>query len=161
MHKKKDILNGLRVLVVDDEPDILGSLEETLDMCLIETAGDFETARDLLETHPYDAAVLDIMGVRGYDLLEIATAKEIPTLMLTAHALSADNLVKSLKEGARGYVPKDKISEINTFLRDILQEKPKKGRLGRWFSRLEPFFKEKFGEYWKEKSDPEFWQKLF
>ena len=31
--------------------------------------------------------------------------------MLTAHALDPDNFVKSIKKGARAYIPKDKISE--------------------------------------------------
>jgi len=157
----EDILKGLKVLVVDDEEDILESLEETLDMCNLDKAGDFETASDLLEKNSYDAAILDIMGVRGYDLLDITTSRKIPTLMLTAHALSPDNLVKSLKKGANAYVPKDKIAEIDVFLRDILEEKPQKGGLGRWFDRLESFFEDKFGEYWKEKSDPEFWRRYY
>ena len=101
------------------------------------------------------------MGVRGYDLLALAKQRRIPVLMLTAHALSPDNLVKSLKEGARAYVPKDKIAEIRTYLNDVLEEAPRRGRLGRWFARLEPFFEETFGEYWKEKSDPEFWKKYY
>ena len=161
MTEEKDVLEGKRVLVVDDEPDILSSIEALLDDCVLDQAGTYESAKDLLETHRYDAAILDIMGVQGYDLLDLSNEKDIPTLMLTAHALSADNLVKSLKRGARAYVPKDKIVEIRTFLRDILEETPKRGRLGRWFARLEPFFEEKFGEYWKEKSDPEFWRKYY
>jgi DNA-binding response OmpR family regulator len=161
MENIADVLRGKRVLVVDDEPDILGSLEETLDDCVLDKAERYEDARDLLEGKRYDAAILDIMGVRGYDLLALATGKGLPVLMLTAHALSADNLVRSLKGGARAYVPKDKIAEIRTFLRDVLEEPPQRGRLGRWFARLEPFFEEKFGEYWKEKSDPEFWRKYY
>lgn len=161
MTKGKEILRGKRVLIVDDEPDILGSLEETLDDCVLDKAETYESARSLLEANRYDAAILDIMGVRGYDLLDLANEKGVPALMLTAHALSPDNLVKSIEEGARAYVPKDKIAEIRTFLQDIFEETPRRGRLGRWFARLEPFFEEKFGDYWKEKSDPEFWRKYY
>lgn len=161
MTKEKEILRGKRVLIVDDEPDILGSLEETLDDCVLDKAETYESARSLLEANRYDAAILDIMGVRGYDLLDLANEKGVPALMLTAHALSPDNLVKSIKEGARAYVPKDKIAEIRTFLQDVFEETPRRGRLGRWFARLEPFFEEKFGDYWKEKSDPEFWRKYY
>jgi len=161
MNEAEDMVKGKRILIVDDEPDILGALEELLDDCVLDAAGSFEAARDLLERIPYDAAILDIMGVRGYDLLALAKQRRIPVLMLTAHALSPDNLVKSLKEGARAYVPKDKIAEIRTYLNDVLEEAPRRGRLGRWFARLEPFFEETFGEYWKEKSDPEFWKKYY
>lgn len=96
-------------------------------MCAIGTAADYETARELLSKNTYDAAILDIMGVGGYALLEITTAKGIPTLMLTPHA----------------YVPKDKMAEISSFLEDILgpQQKGIK-KIGRWFRKLKPFFVE-------------------
>jgi DNA-binding NtrC family response regulator len=160
--EKKDTLTGKRILIVDDEPDILETLEEILDMCVIDKAADFETGKELLGENSYDAAILDIMGVYGYDLLEITTKKDIPTLMLTAHALNLENFVKSIKKGALAYIPKDKISEIETFLEDIL-EAHEKGikKIGKWFARLEPFFVEKFGAYWEKKikEDPEFWKK--
>ncbi len=160
--KDKDKLSGKRILIVDDEPDVLESLEDLLDMCVIDKAENFETAKQLLEKNIYDAAILDIMGVYGYDLLEITARKDIPTLMLTAHALDPDNFVKSIKEGALAYIPKDKISEIATFLEDVL-EAHEKGikKFGKWFARLEPFFVKKFGAYWEQKfkEDPEFWKK--
>ncbi len=157
-----DILLGKKILVVDDEPDVLESLTEILCQCSLDTAPDFETAAEWLEDRDYDIAILDIMGVKGYDLLALTTRKGIPTLMLTAHALSPDNLVTSLRKGASAYVPKDKISDIQLFLEDVLEERRAgRTRLGRWFSRLEPFFEKKFGRYWKEKSDPEFWKKYY
>jgi DNA-binding response OmpR family regulator len=45
----------------------------------------------------YHIAVLDIMGVRGCELLEIANKKDIPALMLTAHAISKAEDIISLK----------------------------------------------------------------
>jgi DNA-binding NtrC family response regulator len=153
-----DIIKGKRILVVDDEPDILETLKEILDMCLIDTAPDFETAQRFLNTNAYDVAVLDIMGVRGYDLLELANIKGVPALMLTAHALSADNLVRSIKGGAQSYVPKDKISEITTYLADILKVREKgTEKSGAWFSRLKPFFDKKFGKGWRKEHE-EFWR---
>lgn len=158
------LLKGKRVLVVDDEPDILKVIEDMLDMCAVDKAADFESAKGLLDANRYDAAILDIMGVSGYDLLDITTEKKIPTLMLTAHSLSPDDFVKSIKRGAHAYVPKEKISDIALFLQDIL-EANRKGfkRFGKWFSRLEPFFDEKFGYYWKEKikEDPDFWKDAY
>ena len=60
-------------------------------------------------------AILDIMGVNGYKLLDIANDKKIPTAMLTAHALTPKDIVKSYKKGAAFYIPKDKMgsSKIN------------------------------------------------
>jgi CheY-like chemotaxis protein len=153
----EDILEGKRVLIVDDEPDILETLEEMLDMCLIDSAPDFETAQKFLEKNTYDVAILDIMGVRGYDLLELANKKGVPALMLTAHALSPDNLVRSISQGAQSYVPKDKITDIDIYLADIISAKEEGvEKHGKWFARLKPFFDKKFGKDWK-KEHQEFW----
>jgi len=155
----EDLLKGKRILIVDDEPDILETLSEILDMCLIDTAPDFETAQKFLNKNQYDLAIFDIMGVRGYDLLELANERDIPALMLTAHAVSPDNLVRSIKGGAQSYLPKDKISDIPLYIRDILEvrEKGDTEKRAKWFERLEPYFDRKFGEGWKQK-DREFWQ---
>jgi DNA-binding NtrC family response regulator len=152
-----EILGGKRILVVDDEPDILDTLKELLDMCLIDTAPNFETAQKFLKRGSYDAAILDIMGVKGYDLLELAKEKNIPSLMLTAHALSPDNLVKSLKKGAQSYIPKDQMADIATYLAEIIQARKKGIRKPRkWLERLAPFFEKKFGPEWKAEHK-EFW----
>ena len=94
------LLRGKKILVVDDEPDVLESLVELLDMCKIDTASSFEEGKKRLETDSYDIAILDIMGVDGFELLKIANEHKTPALMLTAHGLSEENLKKSAKEGA-------------------------------------------------------------
>ena len=48
---------------------------EVLEHCDVDTAKDFKTAKQLLNSKTYDLVVLDIMGVQGYDLLEIAREK--------------------------------------------------------------------------------------
>jgi DNA-binding NtrC family response regulator len=155
----EDVLKGKKILIVDDESDILETLVEILDMCLIDTAPDFEAAQKFLNKNPYDLAILDIMGVRGYDLLELANERDIPALMLTAHAVSPDNLVRSIKGGAQSYLPKDKISDIPLYISDILEvrEKGDTEKHAKWFERLEPYFDRKFGKGWKQK-DREFWE---
>ena len=156
----KKILRGKRVLVVDDEEDVLEFLVEILDMCKIDKASTFEEAKDLLETNHYHIAVLDIMGVRGYELLEIANKRNIPALMLTAHALSKDNLKKSFEKGASYYVPKDEISKIDIFLADILEALEKKKNVWvKWYDRLSGFCDRRFGPNWRDE-DPEFWDSL-
>lgn len=153
-------LKGKKILIVDDEPDILETLEEMLDMCLVDTAPSYETAEKFLKKNRYDAAILDIMGVRGYDLLELCQEKNVPALMLTAHALNPENLVRSIRKGAKSYVPKDKIAEIPTYLADIIQDQDKGVESqGRWFARLKPFFDKKFGPDWREQ-DREFWNEF-
>jgi len=156
----KHILKGKRVLIVDDEEDILEFLVELLDMCKIDTASTFEEAKELLEKNFYQIAILDIMGVRGYELLDIAKRRDIPALMLTAHAISKDNLKKSFEKGASFYVPKDEINNIAVFLADILEAREKnKNVFVRWYERLSGFCDRRFGPNWKEE-DPEFWDSL-
>ena len=153
-------LKGKNVLIVDDEKDILEFLIELLDMCKVDKAASFEEAKKLLETNFYHAAVLDIMGVRGYELLEIAKKKNIPALMLTAHALSKDSLKKSFEEGASYYVPKDEISKVDVFLADMLEALEKKKNVWvRWYEKLSGFCDQRFGPNWKDE-DPEFWDNL-
>jgi hypoxanthine-guanine phosphoribosyltransferase len=50
----KEILRGKRVLIVDDEVDILETLEEMLDTCLIDTAPSFQTAEKFLKKNHSD-----------------------------------------------------------------------------------------------------------
>ena len=157
---RNSILDGKKILVVDDEKDILDTLVEMLDECEIETAPTFESAKELLESNVYDAAILDIMGVRGFDLLEIATSKKIPALMLTAHGLNPDNLVGSIQLGAKSYVPKDRIGEIDIFLKEIFLAREKGiEKSGNWFARLSSFFDERFGHGWKNK-EKKFWSEF-
>jgi PleD family two-component response regulator len=60
------LLQGKKVLIVDDEPDVLDSLTDLLSTCMIDRASTFEEAKELLETYSYDVAVLDIMGVNAH-----------------------------------------------------------------------------------------------
>ena len=76
------LLEGKKVLIVDDEPDVLEVLEEILYMCEVEKAVTFDEAKELLEKNNFDLAILDIMGVNGYKLLHIARRKNITSVML-------------------------------------------------------------------------------
>ena len=104
-----------------DEPDVLDTLEELLEMCEVVTASSFDQVKKLLESQYFDIAILDIMGVNGYALLEIANEKKAMALMLTAHALSVENTEKAYKEGAASYIPKEKMADITTYLQDVLE----------------------------------------
>ncbi|MFH1351716.1 MAG: response regulator [Pseudomonadota bacterium] len=156
----KKILKGKRVLIVDDEEDILQTLIELLDMCKIDTASSFEQAKGLLENNYYDIAVLDIMGVQGYELLDIANRRDIPALMLTAHALTKEDLQKSVQKGASFYAPKDEINRIDLFLADVLEAREEKKNVwAKWYERLSGFCDKRFGKNWRDQ-DTEFWDSI-
>ena len=144
-----DNLSGKKILIVDDEPDVFETLKELLDMCIVDYAQDFNTAEKYLSEYYYDAAILDIMGVDGYKLLTLARQRKIPALMLTAHALSPDHLVKSIRQGAFSYIPKHEMADIPKYLDDIIQSKQKDQKSRNWFRKLSPFFDKKFGPDWK------------
>jgi len=156
----KKVLKDKKILVVDDEKDILDFLSELLETSDVERASSYEEAKELLETSEYDAAVLDIMGVRGYELLELARGREIPVLMLTAHAISQDSLKTSFEKGAYYYVPKDEMGKVDIYLADILEAlEQNKNVWARWYDRLSKFCDKRFGDNWRNE-DPEFWNSL-
>jgi DNA-binding response OmpR family regulator len=156
----RKLLKGKKILIVDDEPDVLELLTELLDMCRIDTASSFEEGKNLLESESYDITILDIMGVKGFELLEIARQQRIPALMLTAHGLSEENLKKSAEEGAFYYAPKEKMDEIELFVADVLEAiENKKSPWIKWFERLAGFYDGRFhGTNWREQ-EREFWEK--
>ncbi len=155
--KTQDLLKDRHVLVVDDEPDIIETVEELLDMCSLDTAANFEDAKKLIDKNIYDLAILDIMGVSGYDILELARKKKVPALMLTAHALTPENLKESIQKGADSYIPKDELANLIDHVADVIKTRIEgKQGYGSWFSNLKPFFDKSFGKGWRDK-DRSFW----
>ncbi|HSO71616.1 MAG TPA: response regulator, partial [Thermodesulfobacteriota bacterium] len=122
---KESLLKDQRLLIVDDEPDVLALLREEIQEacpnCQVDEAGTFDLAKELMISWTYDLVVLDIMGVRGFDLLSLAQVRKFPVAMLTAHALTPEALQRSIELGARAYLPKEKMGEIVPFLEDILR----------------------------------------
>ena len=159
---KESILNGKSILAVDDESDVLTVLEEEIlgacPQCQFDKATTFEEASQRLASYTYDIVILDIMGVRGFDLLERAALRKLPVAMLTAHALSPEALKRSMELGARAYLPKEKLGEIVPFLEDVLKYEYLPG-WKRLLENLSGFFTARWGEYWQT-TDQEFWKQF-
>lgn len=157
--KADKIIRGKRVLLVDDEEDILESLSDLLNICKTEKASSFAEAKEKMEENDYDIVVLDIMGVNGYELLKIANGRKIPAIMLTAHALTRENLKRSADEGAAYYAPKDEIEKIKFFVADVLDAiQNDKSPWKKMVERLGGFYDRKFlGPDWREK-EKKFWE---
>lgn len=143
-------LKGKMVLVVDDEPDILESVEEELEMCIVHKAGDYDTALQYLLSYTYDVVILDIMGVNGFELLQQSVSRGFPTVMLTAHALTPEALKKSIKLGAVSFLPKDQLGRLLAHLEDAVTG-TKKQTWQKLFERLGSHFNKRFGPDWKER----------
>ena len=156
----KDLLEGKRLLLVDDEPDVLDTLADLLPACDTVKASNFKAAKDYLESEYFDLAILDIMGVEGYQLLEIANQRKVTAVMLTAHALSPENIVKSFREGAASYLPKEEMVNIASFLNDVFEAQEQgKSTWIRWYDRMGAFFEKKFGSQWQD-DEKEFWDRF-
>lgn len=155
----KSILDGKKILAVDDEPDILDVLEEEIlsvaPQCKIEKATTYYDAKQRLTSQTYDLVILDIMGIRGFDLLDLSSKQNLTVAMLTAHAFNPESLKRSIKRKARAYLPKDKLGEIVPFLECVMEEGYLPG-WGRLMKKMEGYFNSRWGKSWK-KSEEKFW----
>lgn len=146
----KSPLDAKMVLVVDDEPDILESVEDVLDMCILHKAASYEAALQYLLSYTYDIVILDIMGVNGFELLQQSVSRGFPTVMLTAHALTPEALKKSIRLGAVSFLPKEQITELQSHMEDVVLG-TKKQVWQRLFDKLGGYFNSRFGPDWKER----------
>jgi DNA-binding NtrC family response regulator len=150
-----ELLAGKRILAVDDEQDVLDIIREELELCQVTTAEDFDTAEELLGSESYDLVILDIMGVKGFDLLDITRQKRVPAVMLTAHAMTPESLQRSIDQGAVSFLPKEELSRLRELIIEILEDlKVGKTHWGRLVERLGPRFKEVWGQLWEDVKFP-------
>ena len=64
--EKKNMLDGKRILIVDDEPDVLESLVELLSMCQVTKASTFDEAKEMLEINAVAyKALAELHEVKG------------------------------------------------------------------------------------------------
>jgi len=101
---------GARILVVDDEPQILRSLRTTLAAhdYDVHTAASGEEALTMLERRPPDLVVLDLAlpGISGLDVCrELRARSPVPILILSARGDERDK-VTALDAGADDYLTK-------------------------------------------------------
>src|SRR4051794_11973829 len=100
----------MRVLVVEDEPDLLSVMGRALreEGYAVDEAADGEDGLFKAEGYDYDALVLDLMLPRldGWQLLErLRRSRKTPVLILTARDGVGDR-VRGLDAGADDYLVK-------------------------------------------------------
>lgn len=116
-------MDGIKVLIVDDEHDFRETLLKRLRkrQFSIQGAENGLRALELLENHPFDVVVLDVMmpGMDGIETLrEIKKNKPlVEVIMLTGHA-SLELGLEGMKVGAFDYIMKptsidDLVTKIN------------------------------------------------
>lgn len=145
------ILEGKRILVVDDEPDVCETVKEALASSQVATAGSFDEAHARITSQSFDLVILDIMGVNGFALLEACRANKLPAAMLTAHAVNVESLNLAVKLGAVSFLPKEELQRLPELIAEIL-EGLEQGQThwAKLFKRLGPFFKDKLGILWED-----------
>lgn len=116
----------MRVLVVEDEPDLLTSLLRALrdEGYAADGAADGIDGLFKAENNDYDALLLDIMlpGLDGWELLRrLRQSKKTPVLMLTARDGVRDR-VRGLDSGADDYLVKPfDLEELLARLRALIR----------------------------------------
>ena len=118
-----------RVLIADDDPDILAVVQVNLELegFEVETAVDGEDVLQKATANPPDAIVLDIMmprmdGITAlHRLRSQATTANTPVVLLTARGLPEDR-VRGLELGADDYITKPfDINELVARIRAVLR----------------------------------------
>lgn len=116
----------MRILVVEDEPDLLASLNKALreDGYAVDGAADGEEGLYKAESCEYDAIVLDIMlpKLDGWELLHrLRKSRKTPVLLLTARDAVKDR-VRGLDTGADDYLIKPfDLNELLARLRALIR----------------------------------------
>jgi two-component system KDP operon response regulator KdpE len=117
-----------RVLVVDDEPQIVRGLRTNLVArgYVVDTAADGETALDLAARHRPDVVIVDL-GLPGIDGVEVIrglrTWTAVPIIVLSAREQESEK-VDALDAGADDYVTKPfSVDELLARLRAVLRRR--------------------------------------
>ncbi len=116
----------MRLLVVEDEPDLLRVLVAALEEegYAVDAAADGEEGLFKALSWDYDAIVLDVMLPRkdGWQVLrQVRETKATPVLMLTARDATSDR-VRGLDSGADDYLVKPfELTELHARLRALIR----------------------------------------
>ena len=104
-------MDDYRVLIVDDEEELVTTIAERLQIRGIqtETATDGETALKMIEENPPQVVVLDVMmpGIGGIEILQRMKAQnlQIPVILLTGYG-SSEQGTEGMELGAFDYLMK-------------------------------------------------------
>jgi DNA-binding response OmpR family regulator len=119
-------MNAQRILVVDDEPDILKVVEYALvqEGFEVETAGDGAGAEESFARLSPDLVILDVMlpDKSGLNVArELRAHSNVPVIILSARSDEVDRIL-GLEFGADDYVtkpfsPRELVSRVKTVLR--------------------------------------------
>ena len=111
------VLNGIRILVVDDEKAIRDGLRQILEGegHTVELSDSGYSALEMLQSHDFNVVITDLKmpGMDGMEVLKAITILQpsVPVIFITGYS-TLDNAVEVMKMGAFDYVPKPFTAEI-------------------------------------------------
>ncbi len=117
-----------RILLADDEPDILESVVYTLERegFDVDTASDGDAALEAARQPRYDLLILDVMmpGLSGLEVCRVVRAEsDVPIIMLTARDAEIDRIL-GLELGADDYIAKPfSLAELVSRVRALLRRR--------------------------------------
>jgi two-component system, NtrC family, response regulator AlgB len=148
----------MRILIVDDEPNIRKTLRVALEGMghAVEEASTAAAASAALARRPADVALVDIrLGTEsGLDLIEpfLAEVPRLAIVVITAHA-SIDSAVDAMRRGAFDYLPKPFTpAQVRAVIERVGQVRGLRDRV----EDLEGRVRDEFPEAELESTDPEF-----
>jgi len=124
----------MKILIIEDEADLLDVIQQSLEIenFLVETASDYNTALDKIISFSYDCILLDIMlpGGNGLDLLEeLKNLDKSDNVIIISANDSLDDKLKGLNLGADDYLTKPfHIAELTARVKSVLRRKSFQGK---------------------------------
>lgn len=124
----------MKILVIEDEPQLLSNIKESLEKekFLVETASDYHEAIDKLFIYEYDCILLDIMLPNGNGLQILSQLKaeeKSENVIIISAKDSLDDKLKGLELGADDYLTKPfHLAELNARVKAVLRRQKLNGK---------------------------------
>lgn len=122
---EKHPLSGLRVLIVDDDANVCGSLKDLLaaEGCCVETADSGVHGLERLQGQSFDLVLSDVVmpDMDGYELYQAVkkATPSLPVVLMTAFNYDKDHIIKrSCLEGLQGVIFKKPVNPV--MLKNVL-----------------------------------------
>lgn len=135
----------MKLLLIEDEPDMLENMVKTLELehFIVETASDYQSARDKIGVYDYDCILLDISlpDGNGLDLLkEIKALNKTESIIIVSAKDSLNDKLQGLNLGADDYLPKPfHMAELHARIKAVLRRRHFDGNQQLHFGNLSIF----------------------
>lgn len=119
----------MKILIIEDEPDLLHNMVQSLkkELYTVETADTYATGLDKIISYDYSCILLDIglPGGSGMEILkELRSMKKTDNVIIISARHSLDDKLNGLELGADDYLTKPfHLAELNARIKAVLRRK--------------------------------------